>query len=126
MESEPVVGQCYIVNRNDGRHNAAVGSRLVVSHVDSRDHTVRGFLDSSKTGFDGWVPRADIEPVGFGWDFVRRHLPPDIVTLLSACDHVEALSLSEGMRQTVLGELPDLMHRITDAVREIEAEEVHF
>jgi hypothetical protein len=31
------------------------------------------------------------------------------------------LALSEGIQQEVLGTLPDLMHRIADAVREVEA-----
>ena len=121
MTSEPVAGQCVSIARNSGRHGAKVGSRLVISRVDDNDHTVRGYLDGSQTVFDGWIPWNDIEPIGFGWDYVRRHLPPEVVTLLAACDGVTSLALNDDIRLAVLASLPDLRDRITTAAREVEA-----
>ena len=121
MTSEPVAGQCVSIARNSGRHGAKVGSRLVISRVDDNDHTVRGYLYGSQTVFDGWIPWNDIEPIGFGWDYVRRHLPPEVVTLLAACDGVTSLALNDDIRLAVLASLPDLRDRITTAAREVEA-----
>jgi len=121
MTSDPVVGQCVYIARNSGRHNAPVGTRLVISRVDESDRTVRGYPNGSTVVADFWVPWRDLEPVGFGWDYVRHHLPPEIVTLLSACEGVRSLALNDDIRLTVLASLPDLRERITEAVREIEA-----
>jgi len=122
MTTEPTVGQCVVITRNGGRHGAKVGSRMVISRVDDSDSTVRGYVDGSTTVADYWVPWNDIEPVGFGWDYVRSHLPPEVVTLLSACEGVRNLSLNDEVRLAILASLPDLRERITEAVHEIEAD----
>lgn len=121
MTTDPTVGQCVFIARNSGRHGGKVGSRMVISRVDDGDNTVRGYVDGSGCVADYWVPWNDIEPVGFGWDYVRSHLPPDVVTLLSACDGVRSLSLNDDIRLAVLASLPDLRERITAAAREVEA-----
>jgi len=121
MTSEPVVGQCVSIARNSGRHGGRVGSRMVITRVDDNDHTVRGYVDGSPTVADYWVPWRDIEPVGFSWDYVRSHLPPEMVTLLSACEGVRSLALNDDVRLAVLASLPDLRERILEAAREIEA-----
>ena len=121
MTSEPVVGQCVYIARNSGRHGARVGTRLVISRVDDSDRTVRGYLNGSNAVADFWIPWKDLEPVGFGWDYVRSHLPPEIVTLISACEGVRTLALNDDIRLAVLASLPDLRERITEAARESEA-----
>jgi len=126
MTTEPVVGQCVSIARNSGRHGGKVGSRMVISKVDDSDNTVRGFVDGSATVADYWVPVRDIDPIGFGWDYVRRHLPPEVVTLLSACEGVRCLALNDEIRLAVLASLPDLRERIAEAVREVEADDVGF
>jgi hypothetical protein len=126
MRTAPTVGQCVYIARNYGRHGGKVGSRLVISKVDDGDKTVRGFVDGSATVADHWVPVRDIEPVGFGWDYVRSHLPPEMVTLLSACEGVRCLALNDEIRLAVLASLPDLRERIAEAVREVEADDVGF
>lgn len=120
MTTEPIAGQCVVVTRNSGRHSLKVGTRLVISRVDDSDNTVRGYADRSTTVTE-WIPWNDIQPVGFGWDYVRSHLPPEIVTLLSACEGVRSLALNDDIRLAVLASLPDLRERITEAARESEA-----
>ena len=126
MTTDPTVGQCVVVTRNSGRHGLKVGTRLVISKVDDSDNTVRGYADGSTSGADNWIPWSDIQPVGFGWDYVRRLLPPEIVTLLSACEGVRSLALNDEIRLAVLATLPDLRERITEAVREVESADVGF
>jgi hypothetical protein len=121
MTTEPVVGQCVYIARNSGRHGGKVGSRMVITRVDDDDNTVRGYVDGSASVADFWVPWRDLEPVGFGWDYVRSHLPPEVVTLLAACDGVHSLALNDEVRLTVLASLPDLRERITAAAREVDA-----
>ncbi len=125
MRSTPFVGQCVSITRNSGRHGVKVGSRMVLAHVDESDQTVRGYVEGSKRVAD-WVPWGDIEPVRFGWDYVRGHLPPDVVTLLNACDRIRSLALNDRVQLAILATLPDLRQRITDAVREVEADDVGF
>jgi hypothetical protein len=93
----------------------------VISKVDDSDSTVRGYADGSTSVADNWIPWRDIQPVSFGWDYVRSHLPPEMVTLLSACDGVRSLSLNDEIRLAVIASLPDLRERITEAVREVES-----
>jgi len=121
MTTEPTVGQCVYIARNSGRHGGKVGSRMVITRVDDSDNTVRGYVDGSAAVADYWVPVRDLEPVGFGWDYVRSHLPPEVVTLLSACNGIHNLALNDAIRLAVLASLPDLRERITEAVREVEA-----
>jgi len=118
---EPAVGQCFIVARNSGRHNVPVGSRLVVSRVDTNDSTVRGFVDGSATAADGWFSWSELEPVRFGVDYVKRHLPSHMTMLLAACDGIEGLALNPAIKLGVLETLPDLEDRILEAMREIDA-----
>jgi hypothetical protein len=120
MTTEPVVGQCVTIARNSGRHGGQVGSRMVITRVDDNDNTVRGYVDGSASVADYWVPWDDLEPVGFGWDYVRTHLPPEVVTILSACDGVRNLALNDGIRLAVMASLPDIRERITEAVRHVE------
>jgi hypothetical protein len=125
MKNTPTIGQCVSIDRNSGRHGVKVGCRMVISHVDERDKTVRGYVEGSTRVAD-WLPWRDIEPVGFGWDYVRSQLPPEMVTLLSACEGVRCLALNDEIRLAVLASLPDLRERIAEAVREVEADDVGF
>jgi len=125
VTSTPLVGQCVLIARNSGRHGINVGSRMVISSVDESDQTVRGYVEGSKRVAD-WIPWDDLEPVRFGWDYIRDHLPPDVVTLLNACERVHCLALNENIQLAVLATLPDLRQRITEAVREVEAHDIGF
>lgn len=126
MTTEPTVGQCVVVTRNSGRHGLKVGTRLVISKVDDSDSTVRGYADGGTSVADNWIPWGDIQPVGFGWDYICGQLPPEVITLLSACDGVRSLALNDEIRLAVLATLPDLRERITEAVREVESADVGF
>ena len=122
MNREPVPGECVVVARNIGEHQMRVGERLIVSHVDDNDSTLKGIPRGSATVADTWIPWSDVEPVRFGWDYARQHLPADVVTLLAACDGVEHLTLNSQIKQAILESLPDWRDRVMEAIESIDAE----
>ena len=84
MDREPIPGECVVVTRNTGDHGARVGERYIVSRVDDGDDTIKAIPRGSSTVADYWIPWSDIEPVGFGWEYARGHLPDDVAALLAA------------------------------------------
>ena len=115
MEREPIVGECLVITRNSGSHGMKVGERIVVCNVDDDDNTLQGHSRGSKVAV-GWIPWADCEPVTFGWDYARLHLPPELVRILSACDGIETISLNPAIRDLILESLPDWRQRVDDAI----------
>jgi len=122
MEREPVVGECVFITRNLGDHGARVGDRFLVCRVDDSDSTIKGIPAGMTTTADYWIPWADIEPVTFGWEFVRQHLPDDLVRLLSACEGIETIALNRQIKQAIFESLPDRRERVTEALESIDLE----
>jgi hypothetical protein len=120
MDREPVVGECVVVRRNSGRHSLRVGDRLVVSYVDDDDSTLRGIPSGGRTARDEWIPWGDVEPVVFGLEYVRDHLPAEVRALFSACEGVEHLALNRRIKEMLVESLPDWRSRILAAVESLD------
>ena len=114
MEREPIVGECLVITQNSGIHTQDIGERIIVTRVDDNDSTLQGFT-RSKTAV-GWIPWGDVEPVAFGWEYARRHLPPYLTRLLDACDGIEFISLNSSIKGLILDSLPDWRRRVDEAV----------
>lgn len=117
MDREPRVGEVLVVTRSDCSMPTPtrVGERLVVTHVDDDDNTLRGVW-SGVTSSDTWISWGDVEPVEFGWEFVRRHLPVEVADLLGACKRIEFLSLNSQVKQAIVDSLPDWRERVMAAI----------
>jgi hypothetical protein len=124
MDREPIPGECVVVTRNTGDHGARVGERYIVSRVDDGDDTIKAIPRGSSTVADYWIPWSDIEPVGFGWEYARGHLPDDVAALLAACDGVEHLSLNSQIKSAIIESLPDWRERVMEVLESIDAEDL--
>jgi hypothetical protein len=124
MDREPIPGECVVVTRNTGDHGARVGERYIVSRVDDGDDTIKAIPRGSSTVADYWIPWSDIEPVGFGWEYARGHLPDDVAALLAACDGVEHLSLNSQIKNAIIESLPDWRERVMDVLESIDPEDL--
>ena len=124
MDREPIPGECVVVTRNTGDHGARVGERYIVSRVDDGDDTIKAIPRGSSTVADYWIPWSDIEPVGFGWEYVRGHLPDDVAALLAACDGVEHLSLNSQIKNAIIESLPDWRERVMEVLESIDPEDL--
>jgi hypothetical protein len=124
MDREPIPGECVVVTRNTGDHGARVGERYIVSRVDDGDDTIKAIPRGSSTVADYWIPWSDIEPVGFGWEYARGHLPDDVAALLAACDGVEHLSLNSQIKNAIIESLPDWRERVMEVLESIDAEDL--
>ena len=124
MNREPIPGECVVVTRNTGDHGARVGERYIVSRVDDGDDTIKAIPRGSSTVADYWIPWSDIEPVGFGWEYARGHLPDDVAALLAACDGVEHLSLNSQIKNAIIESLPDWRERVMQVLESIDAEDL--
>jgi hypothetical protein len=124
MNREPIPGECVVVTRNTGDHGARVGERYIVSRVDDGDDTIKAIPRGSSTVADYWIPWSDIEPVGFGWEYARRHLPDDVAALLAACDGVEHLSLNSQIKNAIIESLPDWRERVMEVLESIDPEDL--
>lgn len=122
MNREPRIGECVCVVRDSRDSNITPGTRMIVSAVDTADDTLRGFATGSKKVSD-WVPWSDVEPVRFGWDFVRSNVPPDVAALLSGCDGAKGLGLNPQVKLAIVSSLPNLKDRILEAVQAIDADD---
>ncbi len=120
MQRTPIKGECLVVARNSVGHSFTVGDRLVVDQVDTNDDTLRGTPVGSTTMASGWLPWKDAEPVPFGWDYARRHLPTETVNLLTACDGVGHLSLNQSVKAAIIASLPDWKQRVLAALADVE------
>ena len=124
MNREPIPGECVVVTRNTGDHGGRVGERYIVSHVDDGDDTIKAIQRGSSTVTDYWIPWSDIEPVGFGWEYARGHLPDDVAALLAACDGVEHLSLNSQIKNAIIESLPDWRERVMEVLESIASEDL--
>jgi hypothetical protein len=124
MDREPIPGECVVVTRNTGDHGARVGERYIVSRVDDGDDTIKAIPRGSSTVADYWIPWSDIEPVGFGWEYARGHLPDDVAALLAVCDGVEHLSLNSQIKNAIIESLPDWRERVMEVLESIDAEDL--
>lgn len=122
MDREPVIGECVVVTRNTGDHGARVGERFIVCHVDESDDTVKGIPAGRSTVTDYWIPWSAIEPVTFGWDYAREHLPAEVVALLSACEGIATLSLNRHVKEAIFASLPDWKERTLEALQTMDLE----
>jgi hypothetical protein len=120
MDREPVVGECVVVRRNSGVHSVRVGERLVVSHVDDSDSTLRGIPAGTRIAREEWIPWRDVEPVVFGLDYACEHLPAEARALFSACEGVEHLALNRRIKEMLIESLPDWRSRIRAAVESLD------
>jgi len=116
MDRQPVVGECVIVHDDSGEHAALQGDRLVVCEVDGSDETLRGVRRGDNSPVDGWISWHDVEPIAFGWDYARRHLPAEVVALLSACDGPHHLSLNLRIKEAIVQALPDWKSRVLEVI----------
>jgi hypothetical protein len=124
MDREPIPGECVVVTRNTGDHGARVGERYIVSRVDDGDDTIKAIPRGSSTVADYWIPWSDVEPVGFGWEYARGHLPDDVAALLAACDGVEHLSLNSQIKNAIIESLPDWRERVMEVLESIDPEDL--
>jgi hypothetical protein len=124
MNREPIPGECVVVTRNAGDHGGRVGERYIVSRVDDGDDTIKAIPRGSSTVTDYWIPWSDIEPVGFGWEYARGHLPDDVAALLAACDGVEHLSLNSEIKNAIIESLPDWRERVMAVLESIDPEDL--
>jgi len=122
MDRQPIPGECVVVIRNNGDHPARVGERYIVSRVDDNDDTIKAIPRGESVAADYWIPWSDIEPVTFGWDFARRHLPDDVAALLNACDGIEHLSLNSRIKYAIIDSLPDWRQRVMEVIESIDPE----
>jgi len=122
MEREPVPGECVVVTANNGDHPSRIGDRFIVHHVDDSDATIKGVLQGSRCIADFWIPWSDLEPVRFDWQYARRHLPADVVELLSACDGIQFLSLNRQVKEVLVDSLPDWKARVMAAIQRIDTD----
>jgi hypothetical protein len=122
MEREPVPGECVVVTSNTGDHAAQVGERYIVCRVDESDDTIKGIPKGSSAVADHWIPWSDVEPVGFGWDYARRHLPDDVAALLAACDGIEHISLNSRIKHAILDALPNWRPLVMEAIESMDSE----
>lgn len=120
LDREPKDRECVVVARNSGRHSCKPGQRLAVCAVDDGDSTLRGFPSDSAEASD-WVPWGDVEPVRFGWNYVQKHVPPDVAAVLSGCEGSATLALNRQVKLAILATLPDLRGRIMEAVSVLDA-----
>ena len=123
MNREPIPGECIVVTRNTDDHGGQVGDRYIVSRVDDDDDTIKGIPRGSSTVANYWIPWCDIEPVEFGWNYARAHLPDDVATLLAACDGVEYLSLNRQIKNAIIESLPDWRERVMEVLESIDPED---
>jgi hypothetical protein len=115
MEREPIVGETLVVARADSSMPVRVGDRLVVTHVDDDDNTLRGVW-SGATPPDMWISWSEVEPVEFGWEFARRHLPAEVAELLGACTRIGFLNLNPHVKRAIVDSLPDWRERVMTAI----------
>ena len=104
------------------RKEAKVESLRRSKSVDD-DDTIKGIPRGSSTVANYWIPWCDIEPVEFGWNYARAHLPDDVATLLAACDGVEYLSLNSQIKNAIIESLPDWRERVMEVLESIEPED---
>ena len=123
MEREPIVGECLVVTRANGDQSLKPGVRLIVTHVDDGDSTIRGLIAGSPIVNDEWIPWSNLEAVRFGWGYIQSHLPPDLITILTACEGIDSVGLNPDVKRAILATLPDLKLRIQEAVQSIEADD---
>jgi len=122
MDREPVPGECVRITQNTGDHGGRVGDQFLVTQVDDGDHTIRGIPQGFQTVADFWIPWSDIEPVAFGWDYVRGHLPTEVLTLFSACNGLEHLALNDQIKDEIFHSLPDWRERVMEALEALDHE----
>lgn len=115
MDREPIIGEVVVVTRNSDSHDLTIGEKLAVCRIDESDETIQGWTRTSKTA-SNWIPWADVEPVEFGWEYVKRHLPPHLADLLAACEGIEFLALNDEIKRQIQGSVPDWQRRVEEAV----------
>jgi hypothetical protein len=115
MDREPEIGEVLVVTKTDGSMPVQLGDRILVTHVDDDDDTVRGTW-SGLTPSDFWIEWGNLEPVEFGWEFARRHLPAEVASLLGACRRIEFLSLNPRVKRAIVDGLPDWRERVMAAI----------
>lgn len=117
MDREPSPGECVVITGGTNQdHPLPPGTLLIVDDVDSSDSTLRGIPRGQQAVLDHWISWSDVEPVTFGWRYARRHLPAEVVALLSACDGVEFLQLNRQVKEAIVDSLPDWKQRVLAAI----------
>ena len=86
------------------------------------DNTIRGIPRGFQHIADFWIPWSDIEPVAFGWDYARAHLPAEVVALLSACDGTDHLALNRQIKNEIFDSLPDWRERVMEVLATSDSE----
>jgi hypothetical protein len=119
MDREPNQGEVLVIIKNSSGHDVPVGEKLVVCRVDDSDETFQGIPRTSSAS-SPWIPWGDAEPIAFGWEFARKHLPPDLERLLGSCRGIEFISLNSAVKDLILASLPDWQERVSLAIRPLE------
>ncbi len=113
MQREPRSGECVVITGGTNQdHPLEPGTLLIVDDVDSSDATFRGIPRGQQTVLDHWISWSNVEPIEFGWGYARRHLPAEVVALLSACEGIEFLRLNRQVKEAVVDSLPDWKQRV--------------
>ena len=119
MDREPIVGEVVVITKDTSGHDVSVGKKLVVCRVDDSDETFQG-LPRTSSALSSWIPWGDADPIAFGWEFARKHLPPDLERLLGSCQGIEFISLNSAVKDLILASLPDWQERVTLAIQPLE------
>jgi len=95
------------------------GEEYIVDVVDPSDGTFRA-RDPGSGRVGGWLRWTQVESADdtIGLDFLKQHLSPEALTLLSAFDGLAGLRLKSEIRDRILLALPDLEERVREAARE--------
>lgn len=119
MDREPIVGEVVVITMDTSGHDVPVGEKLVVRRVDDSDETFQG-LPRTSSASSPWIPWRDAEAIAFGWEFARKHLPPDLERLLGSCRGIEFISLNSAVKDLILASLPDWQERVALAIQPLE------
>lgn len=120
MDREPLIGEIVVVTHHSDSHDLHIGEKLAVSQIDESDETIQGWTRTSTTA-STWIPWSDVEPVEFGWEYVKRHLPPHIAAILAACEGIEFISLNAAIKNQIQASAPDWHERVEAIVGQSDA-----
>ncbi len=119
MDREPNQGEVLVITKDTSGHDVPIGEKLVVCRVDDSDETFQGRPRTSSSS-SPWIPWGDADPIAFGWEFARKHLPPDLERLLGSCRGIEFISLNSAVKDLILASLPDWQARVSLAIQPLE------
>ena len=99
------IGTRIQVLANQSGHHYSIGGIYRVSQIDP-DGT---FKAVDEFGIEGdFLKWKECQPVALGWDWLRKHLDPRSLDLLSAFDGLQNLQLRENVESKIILSMPNL------------------